>query len=186
MPTLGVVVASLREGRVGLPVAEWFIGHVRSHGKFEPSLLDLKVIDLPMLTARKHPRLGGYELEPTKAWAASVAACDAFVFVTPEYNHGIAPALVNALDHVNAEWNYKACSFVSYGGVSAGLRAVHAAKTTVAALKMVPIFEGVPIPFVAQLIQDGVFKGSETLDKSALLMLDELVRWDGALRTLRQ
>ena len=185
MATLGVIVGSVREGRVGLPVAEWLMGHVRAHGAFEPVLLDLKAIDLPMLTASKHPRLGGYELPATQAWAAQVKACDAFAFVMPEYNHGLAPALVNALDHLSAEWQYKACSFVSYGGVSAGLRAVAAAKPVVSALKMVPLLEGVPIPFVTQLMSEGVFTGSETLDKAARLMLDELRRWDGALRTLR-
>ena len=81
MATLGVIVGSVREGRVGLPVAEWFMGHVRAHGAFEPVLLDLKAIDLPMLTASKHPRLGGYELPATQAWAAQVKACDAFAFV---------------------------------------------------------------------------------------------------------
>lgn len=186
MPTLGVIVASVREGRVGLPVAQWFVEHVRTHGAFEPVVLDLKAIDLPMLTTRKHPRLGGYELPATQAWAAQVGACDALVFVMPEYNHGLAPALVNALDHLSAEWQYKACSFVSYGGVSAGLRAVAAAKPVVSALKMVPLLEGVPIPFVAQMVAGDVFSGSETLDKAARLMLDELQRWDGALRTLRR
>ena len=125
MPRLGVIVGSVREGRVGLPVAEWFVSHVREHGAFEPVLLDLKAIDLPMLTANKHPRLGGYEAPATQAWAAQVASCDAFVFVMPEYNHGLAPALVNALDHLSAEWQYKACAFVSYGGVSAEIGRAH-------------------------------------------------------------
>jgi NAD(P)H-dependent FMN reductase len=93
--------------------------------------------------------------------------------------------LVNAIDHLNAEWQYKVCSFVSYGGVSAGVRAVAAAKPMVSALKMVPIPEGVPIPFVAQLMEGGAFKSSEVLDKGAVVMLDELLRWDGALKLLR-
>jgi NAD(P)H-dependent FMN reductase len=182
---VGVIVGSVREGRVGLPVAEWFVGRARAHGAFEPVLLDLKAIDLPMLTTSKHPRLGGYELPATQAWAAQVKACDAFVFVMPEYNHGLAPALVNALDHLSAEWQYKACSFVSYGGISAGLRAVAAAKPVVSALKMVALLEGVPIPFVTQLMADGAFTSNDTIDKAAGVLLDELRRWDGALRTLR-
>lgn len=84
MDTLGVVVASTREGRVGMPVAEWFVAAVRAHGRFEPTLIDLKQVALPMLEERHHPRLRQYEQDTTKAWSAIVEAHAAFVFVTPE------------------------------------------------------------------------------------------------------
>ena len=186
MPKLGVLVGSVREGRVGLPIAEWFVDRARQHGAFEVTLLDLKIVNLPIFAERNHPRLQKYESEQQKAWGATIAPLDAFVFVAPEYNYSTAPALLNALDYLSAEWAYKPAGFVSYGGVSGGLRAVQMAKQTVSALRMVPIVEAVNIPFVAKLVEDGAFKNTEIHDKSAAAMLDELGRWAGALATLRK
>jgi NAD(P)H-dependent FMN reductase len=185
VPRLGVVIASVREGRIGLPMAEWFVDIARRHGGFDVTLIDLKEVDLPLLTERVHPRLQQYTHEKTKAWSATVAGHDAFVFVTPEYNYSSPPALVNALDHVYVEWNYKAAGFVSYGGVSGGTRSVQMTKQTLGALKMVPLAEAVHVPFFAQLMEAGKFKGGETQEKAATAMLDELVRWTNALKALR-
>ena len=187
MARLGVVIASVREGRVGLPVAQWFIERARQHGRFEVAVVDLKDVDLPVFAERYHPRLRQYESDKQKAWSAMVAGLDAFVFVAPEYNYGTAPGLVNALDYLYVEWNYKAAAFVSYGGVSGGLRAVQMAKQTLGALKMVPIVEAVTIPFVTQAIdrESGTFNATEQHDKAAATMLDELHRWTTALASLR-
>src|SRR5688500_2428259 len=141
MPKLGVVIASVREGRVGRPVADWFIERSRAHGHFDVDVVDLKDVNLPMFAERNHPRLQQYENDQQKAWSARVAGLDAFVFVMPEYNFSTAPALVNALDYRVAEWNYKAVGLVSYGGISGGLRAAQMGKQTVTALKMMPLPE---------------------------------------------
>ena len=187
MAKLGVVIASVREGRVGLPIAEWFIERARQHARFDAAVIDLKELALPVFAERNHPRLRQYESDKQKAWSAVVAGIDAFVFVTPEYNYSPAPALINALDYLYVEWNYKAAAFVSYGGISGSLRAVQMAKQTLAALKMVPIVEGVTIPFVAQAIhrESGQFKASEQHDKAAATVLDELHRWTSTLAPLR-
>jgi NAD(P)H-dependent FMN reductase len=187
MPRLGIVIASVREGRVGRPVADWFIERARQHARFDIEIIDLKEIDLPLFAERSHPRLRQYENEKQKAWSALIASMDAFVFVTPEYNYGPSPALLNALDYVYEEWHYKAAGFVSYGGISGGLRAVQVAKQTLTTLKMVPIVEAVTIPFVAQAIDkdSGSFKATEQHDRSATVLLDELLRWTGVLAALR-
>ena len=188
MPRLGIVIASVREGRVGLPVAQWFIERARQHGRFDVDVVDLKAIDLPIFAERNHPRLQKYESDKQVAWSARVAALDAFVFVTPEYNYGPSPALLNALDYLFVEWHYKPAAFVSYGGISGGLRAVQLTKQTLSTLKMVPIVEAVAIPFVAQAVdwEAGVFKANEQHEKSATAMLDELLRWTDALAALRR
>lgn len=185
MPRVGVVIASTRQGRVGAPVAEWFMGRAREHGAFEAELVDLEAVNLPLLSEPNHPRLKKYTQETTKAWSATVAALDAFVFVTPEYNFGSPPALVNALDHLYAEWTYKAAGFVSYGGISAGLRSVQMSRQLLTGFKMVPIVEAVAIPFVARELQDGRFPGNDKVNTSATAMLDELLRWTNALAALR-
>jgi len=84
------------------------------------------------------------------------------------------------------EWTYKPVGFVTYGGISGGLRAMQMTRTMVTAFKMMPMVEAVNIPFFAQSVQDGVFKANDTQEKSVPVMLDELLRWSEALRTLRQ
>jgi NAD(P)H-dependent FMN reductase len=187
VPRLGIVIASVREGRAGYPIAQWFAARARQHGRFDLDVVDLKEIDLPVFAERNSPRLQKYENDTQKAWSARVAALDAFVFVTPEYNYGPSPALLNALDYLFVEWHYKAAAFVSYGGISGGLRAVERTKQTLTTLKMVPIVEAVVIPFVAQAVdrEAGVFKATETHEKSATALLDELLRWTDALAALR-
>jgi NAD(P)H-dependent FMN reductase len=185
MPKLHVVVASTRPGRAGLPIAQWFLERARAHGKFEVELVDLKEVALPPLDEPKHPRLKQYEHEHTKRWSAKVAEADAFAFVTPEYNFSAPPALINAFDYVYEEWHYKPAGFVSYGGVSGGLRSVQVLKLSTTALKMMPLPEAVTIPWVSQAIKDGRFAGGEAFDKAASVLLDELVRWTAAMRALR-
>lgn len=183
---LQIIICSTRPGRVGPAVARWFDGFARTHGKFKPQLIDLAEFNLPVYDEPVHPRMQQYEHEHTKRWSRSVAAADAYVFVTPEYNYSPPPAMVNALDFVYKEWNYKPCGFVSYGGVSGGLRAVQAAKLQVTTLKMMPMVEGVAVPMVGkQIMDDGEFASNELIDASATTMLDELLRWTEALRTMR-
>ncbi len=186
MPTLTVIVASVREGRAGEPIARWFLERAKAHGKFDVQLVDLQEVRLPLLSEPQHPRLKKYQQETTRAWSATIAASDAFAFVTPEYNFNMPPALVNALDHLYHEWSYKACCVVSYGGASGGMRAAQQVRQMAAVFKMVGIVEAVAIPFYTQLMENGVFKGGEVHDKAVPVMLDELLRWNDALKSLRQ
>ena len=186
MPKLNVIVASTRPGRVGFPVAQWFTELAVAHGGFEVELVDLAEFDLPLLDEPNHPRLGQYVHQHTKDWSASVSAADAFVFVTPEYNYGMPASLKNAIDYLHSEWQYKPVGFVSYGGVSAGTRAVQMTKQVVTTLKMTSVNEAVAIPFVTQFLDDdGAIRANETMEGAAKAMLDELLRYANALAPLR-
>lgn len=183
---LQTIICSTRPGRVGPAVARWFHDFATRHGKFDCDLVDVADFGLPVYDEPNHPRLQKYENEHTKRWSASVAAADAYVFVTPEYNFNPSPAFVNALDYVFREWNYKPCGFVTYGGVSGGLRALQAERLLVTALKMMPMFESVPVPGVSKQVDaDGRFAPNEQNDAAAGTMLDELARWTEALRAMR-
>ena len=185
MPTLTIIIASVREGRGGEPIARWFIERARQHGKFDVQVADLRELNLPLMNEPHHPRLKRYVHESTKQWSAIVDAADAFVFVTPEYNYSTPPALVNALDTVYHEWTYKPVAFVTYGGISGGLRAMQMTRTMVTGFKMMPMVEAVNIPFFAHHVKDGVFTPNEMGEKSVVPMLDELLRWSEALKPLR-
>lgn len=184
---LHIIICSTRPGRVGPAVAHWFHDFAERHGKFDCELIDLAEFDLPVYDEPHHPKLQKYENEHTKRWSASVSAADAYVFVTPEYNYGPSPAFVNAIDYVFKEWNYKPCGFVSYGGVSGGLRAAQMERLIATNVKMMPLFEGVSVQMVTkQLDADGRFTSNESIENSANTMLDELVRWAEGLRTIRE
>jgi NAD(P)H-dependent FMN reductase len=187
MPTLMIIVASTRPGRIGLPIAEWIRGRAETHGGFDAiDFADLAEIDLPFMDEPNHPRLARYEHQHTKDWSARVAAADAFVFVTPEYNYGFTAPLKNAIDFLHAEWKHKPVGIVSYGGVSAGTRAAQMIKQVVTTLSMVPLFEAVSIPFVAQFLDDEqVVQPNDLMQESSLVMLDALLRTQEALRPLR-
>lgn len=186
VPSLHIIVCSTRPGRVGPSVAAWFARFASEHGGFAPELIDLADFKLPIFDEPAHPRLQQYEHDHTKRWAASVAAADAYVFVTPEYNFNPPPALVNALDYVYREWNYKPCGFVSYGGLSGGMRAVQVVKQQVTTLKMMPMVEAVAIPMVASQLDDQqAFCSNDRIDNSGRALLDELLRWARALQPMR-
>jgi NAD(P)H-dependent FMN reductase len=185
MPTLFVVIASTRPGRAGEPIGRWIHEEALAHGGFAPETVDLAEVGLPALDEPHHPRLGRYTKDHTRAWSERVSRADAFAFVTPEYNHGPAPALVNALAFLCAEWSYKAAGLVSYGGVSAGTRSAEVTKQIIATLRMVVPFEAVHIPFVHDRIVDGRFVPSPELEQAPRLMFDELARLTTALAPLR-
>lgn len=186
MLRLETIVASTRPGRAGLPIGRWFHEIAEKHGAFETRFVDLCEIDLPFIDEPRHPRLHQYEHPHTKDWSALVAWADAYVIVTPEYNYAPPPSLINALDLLYTEWNYKPTGFVSYGGVSGGTRAVQVAKQIVTALKMMPMTEAVNIPFFSEQMEDGQrFAGGEMQERAAKVMLDELARWSQALSALR-
>lgn len=185
MPALQVIVASTRDQRVGRIIADWFVVHARAHGSFDVELIDLKDLALPLLDEPHHPRFKRYQHAHTKAWSALVDRADAFVFVTPEYNYGCPPALINALDYLWVEWQYKPLGFVSYGGISGGTRSVQMTKLIATTLKLVAIPEAVTIPLVAQHIKEGTFDSTDKHTGSIAPMLVELRRWTDALAGLR-
>ena len=184
---LNVIVCSTRPGRVGLSIGRWFETYAKEHGGFDVSLEDLADYALPVFDDPHHPRLRKYEHAHTKAWSESVESADAFVFVTPEYNFGPPPSLVNAMNYLVLEWHNKVAGFVSYGGVSGGIRATQTEKLMMTSFKIMPLPEQVMIPMFSQHLDDEKrFTPNEIHLGSAKTMLDELARWAAALKGMRE
>ena len=188
MLQLEVITASTREGRKGPLVADWMVTQALRQGRFAVERVDLAEVELPLFDEPKHPRLREYEHEHTKRWSRIVERADAYVVVTPEYDHGPPASLLNAMQYLVQEWAYKPMAFVSYGGVSAGTRSVAMLKPIASALKLVPIVESVSIPFFAKFIDEerGEFDPGTVQCEAARVMLDELHRWAEALRPMRE
>lgn len=182
---LNIIIGSTRPGRIGPSVANWFEKSAKKHGRFDVDLVDIDAFKLPVYDEPKHPRMQDYANDHTKAWSESVKSADAYVFVTPEYNYFAPPALVNAIDFVFSEWAYKPAGIVSYGGLSGGMRSAQMLKQLLTTLKMMPIPEGVAVPYAMKLIEDGNFTASGMMEEGSAAMLDELHRWSEALQPLR-
>jgi NAD(P)H-dependent FMN reductase len=186
-PRLMVIIASTRPGRVGLPVGQWFAQQAEAQGDFVVQVVDLAELNLPFMDEPNHPRLRAYTQQHTKEWSATVDAADAIVLVTPEYNHGYAAPLKNAIDYLMHEWMYKPVGLVSYGGVSGGMRAVQMLKPTLSALKMIPLPEAVPIANVSgHFTEQGEFQATDQLNEAAAGMLRALRSWVETLRPALQ
>lgn len=185
MPTLAVVVASTRPGRVGPTIADWFVARAKDHGDFDIDLVDLAELDLPFLDEPEHPIQRRYVHRHTKRWSATVAAADASVLVMPEYNYGLSAPLKNAIDYLYWEWADKPVGFVGYGLAAAGANAVQMVKQVVTPLRMVPVSPAEAVALLERVDGDGVLQPDQKMDSAATRMLDELGRLEGALRGLR-
>jgi NAD(P)H-dependent FMN reductase len=184
MIKIAIIIGSTRPNRIGEAVAKWVhqLAIKRSDAQFE--LVDLRDFNLPLLDEPVPPSMGQYSKPHTKAWAAKVASFDGFVFVTPEYNHGTPGALKNALDYLYAEWNNKAAAFVSYGSAG-GARAVEQLRLVLSELQMAHVRNQVMFSLYADFENFSVFKPAARHAESVTKMLDQLVAWTNALRTLR-
>jgi NAD(P)H-dependent FMN reductase len=182
MTRVMIVLPSVRPGRIGLPIAEWVRGQVEQHTDWEIDFADLAEIALPFMDEPNHPVLRQYTKPYTIAWSERVEAADAFLFVTPEYNHSYSPVLKNALDYLNQEWWRKPVGFVSYGGVSAGTRGVISLEPVIMGLGMVRTGANVELPFAGLQIADGVFTPNE---KESAIILKELAELESLIPALR-
>ncbi|MEC3954969.1 NAD(P)H-dependent oxidoreductase [Nocardia sp. CDC153] len=173
---LEVIVASVRPKRFAPVVADWFLRQARADGEFEVGVIDL--IDTPL-------PLDLTENDEVRAFQQRIDAADAFVAVTSEYNHGYPASLKTAFDSVKREWRGKPIGFVSYGGLSGGLRAVEQLRQVVAEIHMVSIRETVSFHEAKRKFDaDGETHDGAAIDASAR-MLRQLAWWATALRAAR-
>jgi NAD(P)H-dependent FMN reductase len=184
MTRIAVIVGSTRPGRVGEAVAKWVFDFAsrRSDAQFE--LVDIADYDLPLLDEPIPPSQGKYSKPHTKRWASKIAEFDGYIFVTPEYNHGPSGALKNALDFLYAEWNNKAAGFVSYGSAG-GTRAVEQLRLVMGELQIADVRGQVALSLFEDFENFSSFKPRERHGKSMTAMLDQLIAWAEALRTVR-
>jgi len=182
---IAVIIGSTRPGRNGEAVAKWVykIAQKRSDAEFE--LVDTRDFNLPLLDEPMPPSMGQYSKPHTKAWAAKIGSFDGYVFVAPEYNHGISGALKNAIDFLFAEWNNKAAGFVSYGGAG-GARAVEQLRLVLAELQIATVRNQVLLSMFNDFENFSVFKPDARHEKSVNEMLDQVVAWSGALKSVRE
>lgn len=183
--TIGIIVGSTRPGRIGPHIGAWVDQHVHAENT-EFVLIDLMDFELPNLDESIPGGAGKYAKEHTKKWAAAIAPLDGFIFVTPEYNHGIPGALKNALDFLGPEWRNKAAGIVSYGGVG-GARVAEQLRVVLTELQIANVRQQVMFNTILEFNSERKFTPNDDLHLPELkTMLTQLTSWAGALKTVRQ
>ncbi|NLM77356.1 MAG: NAD(P)H-dependent oxidoreductase [Ruminococcaceae bacterium] len=185
MNHIAIIIGSTRPGRKAPDVARWVhdLASARKDATFE--VVDIADYHLPLLDEAVPPSMHQYAHEHTRRWAEKIASFDGFIFVTPEYNHAPPAALKNALDFIYAEWNNKAAGFVSYGSMG-GIRAVEHLRQIAAELQIADVRVAVNLLLAEDFVDYATFSPSAGQDEDLATMLDQLVAWSRALKTVRK
>ncbi|MGO1049545.1 NADPH-dependent FMN reductase [Crossiella sp. CA198] len=163
---IAVIISSTRKGRLGPAVAHWFLGEAATNHEVELDLVDLA--------------------DGVDGFATRIADADAFVIVTPEYNHGYPAPLKEAIDASYSEWRAKPVAFVSYGGMSGGLRAVEQLRQVLAEMHAATVRDTVSFHSVYEKFDaNGPLAEFEHSAAAAKVLLDQLIWWADALREAR-
>lgn len=185
MLKLAIIIGSTRPGRVGEAVARWVLELAQKRRDAEYELVDIKQFNLPLLDEPVPPSQGKYSKEHTKRWAAKITSFDGYIFVTPEYNHGICGALKNAIDFLFVEWNNKAAGFVGYGSAG-GVRAVEHLRLVMAEVQVATVRAQVMLSLRDDFTNYTAFTPREFHEKSLGQVFDQVIAWSTAMKTVRE
>lgn len=177
---LALIYGSAREGRFCDTVAEWAIRQIAGDIRFELQLIDPATMVPPGWDMKK-------DAPEYQALARRIGWADAFLVVTPEYNHGYPAVLKHLIDAVYGEWQAKPVAFISYGGISGGLRAVEQLRQVFAELHAVTMRDSVALPNTRSLFDaEGQMIAPEGPRRTLTFVLSRLHWWAIALRNARQ
>lgn len=181
-----IIIGSTRQNRVGDKVGKFIFEQLKQNKEVEAELIDLRDWPLPFFDEPASPLMSGgkYTNELGQKWADKLSEADGYIFIVAEYNHGYTAVLKNALDWAYFPWNQKPAAFVSYGGISGGTRAVQQLRQVVLELQMVPLRNGVHIPFVWQAFDENGNLKAEVHGVDA--MFEQLIYWTKGLKKLRE
>lgn len=185
MVKIGIIIGSTRPGRNAPAVAQWVYDIAASRNIAEFELVDLADYQLPLYDEPIPPSMSSdYAHEHTRKWSQKIASLDGFVFVTPEYNRATTGALKNAIDYLYTEWNNKAAGFVAYGSFL-GARAVENLRLIMGELQVADVRAQVGLSLFTDFENFTTFKPGAHHNDAVNAMLDQVVAWSKAMKTLR-
>lgn len=175
---ISIIVGSIREGRIAIKVANWLDREIKKleFSTLNIDVVDLKEWDLPFFAGRNSPATGIYDQPKQKEWAQKIGSSDAFIFVTPEYNHGLSPVLKNAIDYIYKEWQNKPAAFVSYGGTN-GSRSVDQLKQVCASIGMIESNATIELRDIFSRTKGDDFEGNEFDTKALTSVINKLIQY---------
>jgi NAD(P)H-dependent FMN reductase len=189
---LQVIIGSTRPGRAADLVAPWVIDRARDHGAFEVEVLDLRDWPLPMF-AETFQTVGDFN-DPTyssplvRSWNKKIAEADAYLVITPEYNHSVPAVLKNAIDSVFVSFGFrnKPISAVGYsGGIAGGVRAIEHLVQIAVEAEMMPLRTVTIFPQVFEAFNDEQRPKNPVAEVSLRIALDDLMWWSDVLAAAR-
>jgi NAD(P)H-dependent FMN reductase len=175
---IGIILGSTRQGRVSPQVGEWVKGIADQRGDADYEIVDISDYNLPFLGTTDGSEPG------IAAWNQKLANLDGFVFVVQEYNHSITGALKNAIDFAREAWYNKAAGIVSYGSTG-GARAAEHLRGILGEVKVADVRTHPTLSLFTDFENGSVFKPQDLHQTNMTAMLDEVIAWSGALKTLR-
>ena len=184
MLRIAIVMGSTHTGRLNDAVARWVYDAARTRNDADFELVDIAEYHLPLLDEAIPPTVGQYAHEHKRKWAQKIASFDAYVFVTPEYNHGVSAALKNAIDYLFREWNNKAGGLVSYGSAG-GARAAEQLRLILAEVMVGAVRAQVTLSLFTDFEKFAKFKPASRRTQELHAMLDQLVAWGKAFKSVR-
>lgn len=193
MLSLKIIIGSTRPGRAADPVAGWISSIARQHGAFDVDVLDLRDWPLPIFGETfgtlGDPANPTFSQPEVRRWNDAILAGDAYLFVTPEYNHSVPAVLKNAIDSVFATFAFrnKPAACVAYsGGIGGGIRAVEHLRHIAIEAELVPLRNSVVIPYVTAAFSPDGSPADARADAAAKIMLDDLAWWGTTLQQARR
>lgn len=183
MVKIQIIVGSTRPGRIGIQVGKWVTEELKKRKDIEVELVDIEDFNLPLLDEPMPAMMKQYTKDHTKIWSEKISEADGYIFVTPEYNHSISGALKNAIDFLSSEWNNKAAGIVSYG-YAGGIRAAENLRLIMGDLQIADVTAQV-LFFIGQDFENNTLKANEMHSKQLNSMLNQLVKWSEALKSIR-
>lgn len=184
MVNIGIIIGSTRPGRNGEAIGRWVYEIAKQRKDSIYEIVDIAAYRLPLLDEPMPAAFGEYTKPHTKAWSEKIQQFDGYIFVTPEYNHSIPGALKNAIDYLYREWNNKAAGIVGYG-MAGGSSAVESLRMILAELQIADVRNQVRISLHTDFINFETFNPAPYQEKSVTAMLDQVVAWASALKTVR-
>ena len=185
MLKIGIITGSTRPGRNNEQVAKWVLENAQKRNDAQYELVDIADYNLPLYDEPVPPSMSDQYAKPhTQKWSQKIASLDAFVFVTPEYNHATSGALKNALDFLYKEWNNKAAGLVGYGSLG-GARAIENLRLILGELQIADVRNQVSFSLMTEFENFSVFKPADYQLDALNAMLDQVIAWGNALKTLR-
>ncbi|EMR06191.1 FMN-dependent NADPH-azoreductase [Bhargavaea cecembensis DSE10] len=185
MIKIGIITGSTRDSRVNRQVAEWVksIADKRTDAEFE--LVDIKDYRLPSYNEPVPAIMSqGYATPEARPWSEKISGLDGFVFVTPEYNKAVTSGLKDAIDYLYTEWNNKAAGIVSYGS-SLGVTAANNLRLILSVPAVATVRTQPALSLFTDFENMTTFKPAPFHEQTVHNMLDEVVAWSTALKTIR-
>jgi NAD(P)H-dependent FMN reductase len=187
MALIKIILGSTRPQRFGVQPAEWIMEQSKQISDHQFELVDLERVGLPLLDEPTPPMMQQYTKDHTKKWSDVINEADGFIFITAEYNHSIPGALKNALDYLFVEWNFKPASFVSYGSLAGGARAVEHLRAVCGELRMYDLREQLLMPdYYHNLDEQGLHKFEDSHNEQLRHILEHTAFWAEKMKPIRR